>query len=161
MRTDTPDLVLTDHAGLVVLPEQHHPPVESAVVQINGTSIPPGAYQHTVALTYSGHKLARAILRGPITVDIVGNAGAYVIGTDTANQAAGFSMMPSGITSYPTSYMGGYSRMHGDTYVSELCFGNNIVLKDVRISGSSLIIEFQNVSGVNQSLYCYGLVAIK
>lgn len=160
MRTNSTDPVLTDHGGLVTLPEQHHPPTETVRVLINGTSIAPGANTQTFALTYSGHKVARAILRGPLYIAIVGNAGAYVVGTDTANRAAGFSMVPSG-GGYVTSYLGGYSRMHGDTYVSEIVFGSNIVLKDVRISGSSLILEFQNLGVVNNALYCWGLVVVK
>jgi len=163
MRTQPTDPAITDHGGLVTLPEQHHPPVETVVVQINGTSIAPGLSTQTFALTYSGHQIARAILRGPITVDVVGNAGAYVVGTDVADQSAGFSMVPSGIANYPTTYMGGYSRLHGDSYLSELVFavGGFIVLKDVRINGSNLELVFQNVSGVNKTLICHGLVVVK
>jgi hypothetical protein len=162
MRVIPPDFVVTDHAHLAgVLPAQHHPPVETVNVQINGTSIAPGNYQYSSALIYSGHKIARAILRGPTLVDIVGHTGAFVVGTDTADQAAGFSMVPSGITFYPTSYMGGYSRLHGDAYVSDVVFGIDIVLKDLRIVGSNLVLEFRNVGGGNRLLYCYGLVVVK
>jgi len=161
MRIQSTYPMLTDHGGLAILPEQHHPPVETVTIQINGTSISAGANTQTFALTYSGHKVARAILRGPFTVDVVGNAGAYVVGTDAANQSAGFSMMPSEIAFYPTTYMGGYSRMHGDTYVSEIVFGQSIVLKDVRINGTNLELTFQNLSGINQLLYCHGLVIVK
>lgn len=165
MRVQTAAPLLTDHDGLVTLPNQHHPPVETVTIQINGTTIAPGAYTYSTALTYSGHKIVRAILRGPISVDIVGSAGAYVVGTDTADQAAGFSMVPSNIALYPTTYMGGYSRMHGDTYLTEMVFGvmpaAHIVLKDVRINGSNLELVFQNLDGVNRALYCYGLCVVK
>jgi len=163
MRTQSTDPALTDHTGLATLPEQHHPPAETVVVQINGTVIAAGESVQSYPLTYSGHQIARAILRGPITVDVVGNAGAYAVGTATSGQSAGFSMVPSGIANYPTTYMGGYSRLHGDSYLSELVFavGGFIVLKDVRINGSNLELVFQNVSGVNKTLICHGLVVVK
>jgi hypothetical protein len=159
MRTSPTDPALAHHDGLVVLPDQHHPPAETVKVTINGTTIATGSSLQTFALTYAGHKVARAILRGPLSLGIVGNAGAYAVGTDASGQAAGFSMVPGGYTI--TSYIGGYSRMHGDTYVSERVFGTDIVLKDVRINGSNLELEFWNLAAANRTLSCWGLVVIK
>lgn len=153
--------VLTDHAGLAVLPDQHHPPVETISVIINGTSLAPGTTPWTTGLTYSGHKLVRGIFRSNTFVDTTGFTGAYVVGTDASAQSAGFSMVPSGIAGYPTTYMGGYSRLHGDSYLSGICFGSSIVMKDISISGSLLRIEFTNISSSNQLVYCYGLAIVK
>jgi len=161
MRLAHVDPILLDHAGLAILPEEHHPPVETISIIINGSVMTPGTQIWTTGLTYSGHKIVRAILRSNTYVDLVGQTGAFVVGTDTSAQSAGISIRPSEISGYPTTYMGGYSRLHGDTYLSGICFGTDIVLKDISISGSLLRLEFTNISGSNQAVYCYGLAIVK
>jgi hypothetical protein len=160
--------VVRDHALLVVTSDQHHPPPENKQIQINGTSIPPGTYTYNVALTYAGHKVARAILRGTEAVDIQGHSGVVAIGTDTAGQSVGISNRPFQSPGYTTSYMGGYSRLHGDSYISTTCFdapvggvSSYIVLKDIYISGTNLVLEFLNLNATSKTLYCYGSVSVK
>lgn len=140
---------------------QHHPAVECKTVQINGTSIPAGVYTYRIALSQANHKIVRAILRGYGAVDVTGYEGAFALGTNTAGQSTGFSIKPIVLAGYTTSYMGGYSRLHGDAYISEFCFGTSIVLQDLYIDGTDVVLLFRNYSGINQSLYCYGTLAVK
>jgi len=155
--------VVTDHALLTgVTAAQHHPPVETVRLIINATVIPSGAYLVQLALTYSGHQMARVILRGPQVMQVVGNEGCFIIATATANQASGFSLKKT-LGSYTTSYIGGYSRIHGDSYVTEKCFGAGgyIALRNARINGSNLELEFFNTSAVNDTLTVYGTAICK
>jgi hypothetical protein len=163
MRTESKEIVADHDLLLGQQSNSHHPPVEVHKVQINYLAISPGAYQHAISLTYPGHKTVRAILRGHENVNIQGHTGCYVLGADVSQQCGGISIKPYGPGGYVTSYMGGYSRLHGDSYLTHQIFGGGISLRDIWIGTSpdQCILEFFNTSGLSRNLTVYGTVLIK
>jgi hypothetical protein len=164
MRTTQPGR-LADHDLLQDIdPESHHPPVEKVRFLINSQSIPAlTTADITVALTYSGHQTIRVILRGPITVQILGHAGVSVVGGNTTANSTGIAIAPYGGGGYLTSYMGAYSRLHGDTYLSQNgLFGTSIVLQEVFINGTNATLRFYNTHPTSaRNLTVYGLGIVK
>lgn len=154
--------MVTDHSLLSgQTPADHHQIVASKRFAINSQAIGAGAtYNLLVALGQSGNQVLRAMLHGPLSVALQGYAGCFVIGTATPLESASIGMMP-----YPTgvsSYMGGYSRLHGDSYLSEVgMFGPNIRLMDAYINGTDAVFVFQNTGGTTQNLSAYGCVVAK
>lgn len=153
--------VVLDHALLQgVGAHDHHPGVESFKIQINAQSISPGAYEHRVTVGQENHKTVTAILRGYDNVGIQGHEGAYIVGGETAGQCSGMGLVPYGGGGW-TSYMGSYSRLHGDSYLTRGHFRNSIYLRDVWIDGDEVVLEFYNPSGSSQLLTVYGTVVVK
>lgn len=154
--------VVLDHALLQdQTPADHHPSVETYTVLINALSIPPGAYEHRVTVGETGHQTVTAILRGYQSVALQGHSGAYVIGGATAGQCTGVGLFPYGSGGYFSSYMGSYSRLHGDAYLTRGHFRNNIPLRNLWIDGDEVVLEFYNPSGSSQLMTVYGTVIVK
>lgn len=153
---------VTDHDQVRdVSPADHHAPVASARFVVNSQPIAGlSSYVLAAALGQSGCRLLRAVLRGSQSVDIQGHGGAFVVGTDTAQESGSIGIEP-----YPSgtqSYMGGYSRLHGDGYLSRSgVFGPGIALKDAYISGSDARFVFENTSASPNNLTVYGSVVAK
>ena len=132
-----PKEVATDHSVFASqTTDDHHATAGGASFSINSQSIGAGlSYNLDVALDRSGCRVLRAVLRGKINVELQGHEGCYVIGTSSSVESASI-----GIRAYPgglQSYVGGYSRLHGDGYLSHgETFGNSIVLEDAYINGS-------------------------
>lgn len=148
--------VATDHNLLIgVGSEDHHVTAVTGKIQINGLSIPPGVYNYTIALGKSGCKTIQGIIRGDKSVDIQGHTGVWFVGTSATQNSSSYGLRP-----YPSgtqSYVGGYSRLHGDTYISHCDFGQNaILLLDVYISGTNAVFSFSNGYSANRLLRCYG-----
>jgi len=118
-------------------------------------------YQLIVPLGRTGYQTLRGILRGPFSVDIQGHVGAFFVAAAAQLTSGAFSFMPYGLAGYTISYLGGYSRLHGDSYLSHDAFGNGISLRDAYISGANAILEFYNKTGVTNNLSVYGVVAAK
>jgi len=153
--------VFTDHTLLTdVGPDNHHPAVAVAQILVNATSIPPGAYNLSIPLGKTGCQTLRAILRGVANIDIQGHEGVFCVGGPSSAQSGSIGIVP-----YPggvTSYMGGYSRLHGDAYLSHNSFGETYIrLNDCYISGSNAVFVFYNVGPVNKNLTVYGTVMCK
>ena len=159
----TKEEITTDHDLLTADIESHHPPGEHYRILINAQTI--GAYsawEHRETLTYDGHKTIRAILRGFQTTDTRGHTGVFVMGTDTAQQSIGVGIKPYGGSGfYPTTYMGGYSRIHGDAYLTPNMFGAFIRLRDVWVDGNEAVLEFYNIRSIPRTLKVYGVVHLK
>lgn len=161
MRLEGRDVV-TDHDLLTdVALEDHHTSAVTAKIIVNSLSIPPGTYVHYVALGKSGCRTVQGIIRGNVSVDIQGHTGVWFMGTSTPLNSSSVGLRP-----YPTgtqSYVGGYSRLHGDTYLSHPDFGANLIyLLDVYISGSNAVFTFFNAHpSSNQNLTVYGSMVAK
>lgn len=154
-------IVVTDHDMLQgVGPDDHHARPAGARFTINSQAIAGSStYSLTVALAQTGCQLLRAILRGPISVDTQGHVGVFVLGTAVVQESSSIGIRP-----YPggtQSYMGGYSRLHGDGYLSHTSFGTGIRLNDAYISGSNAVFVFRNTSSVSRNLIVYGSVISK
>jgi hypothetical protein len=64
---------------------------------------------------------------------------------------------PQGGSGYVTSYMGAYSRVHGDSYLSlNGMYGTDIRLQDMYIDGTDVVVEFWNNAVANRTLTVYG-----
>ena len=86
----------------------------------------------------------------------------FVVASAVAGQCCGISSKPYGSGGYTTSYMGGYDRVHGASYLSRDCFGSFIYLRDVWIDGTEVVLEFFNADTVSaQNMSCYGMVVVK
>lgn len=142
--------------------DDHHPRGTSYTILINSQNISAySTYEHRYDLGKSGHQVIRAFLRGSESVDIQGHTGAFVIGSDTQQDSSGVSIRPYG-SSYVTSYMGAYSRIHGDSYLTHVnLFGTSIMLRDVYIDGTEAVLEFYNSASVTRTLSVYGTVVVK
>ena len=154
---------ITDHDLFVGVTESnHHNRGTSGTILVNSQSIPPGAYELRVALGATGFRTFRALLRGANSVDTQGHDGMWVIAGDASGDCSGIGIQPYGAGGYPTSYMGAYSRIHGDSYLSPSgMFGSGIALRDAYIDGSDAVLEFYNTAGANRNLTVYGTVAAK
>lgn len=158
--------ILKDHPKLQDQePESHHPPGEDYRIIVNGQFISPfSAYELRQTLTYDGHKTITANLRGAnvLTISKPGNDGVYAIGTDAVQESESFSIAPYGGSGpYYTSYMGGYSRLHGDSYLTPNMFSGAVRLRDIYIDGNEAVLEFYNASASSAIMQVYGAVHCK
>lgn len=154
---------LTDHATLKDINDNdHHPPGESFDILINSQSIAGlTAWEYRQTLNNTGHKAFRGILRGVQNVDIQGHGGTFFVASDTSQDCSSVSIQPYG-ASYVTSYMGQYSRIHGDSYLSPRIFGQNAIqLRDAYIDGDEVVLEFYNSNAAARNLTVYGMGAVK
>lgn len=133
MRLQTPYTL--DHELIAnVETDQHHPPTEIIRIAINSQALSAGDYYYRRSLVYSGHRVIQAGLRGDRTVDVQGHEGVFALGNATAGQSAAEGPVRSGYSGYVNAYVGGYSRMHGDTRISmNHMFGAYVYLKDIYI----------------------------
>lgn len=156
--------IVTDHDQLQnVVAAQHHAVATSFRVQINGTSISAySAHEHRVSIG-AGHKTFKAILRGKDIIQITGHEGVLVLASDSPAGCTGIAAVPYGAGGYYTSYMGGYSRLHGDSYLTPDLFDSSVRLRDAYIDTATdeAVLEFYNVSSSTRSIYCYGTVVVK
>jgi hypothetical protein len=153
--------VITDHALFNDIgAEDHHVTAVTARIIVNALSIPSGTYVHNVALGKTGCRTVQGIIRGNVNVDIQGHTGVWFIGYATAQNSSSIGLRP-----YPSgtqSYVGGYSRLHGDTYLSHGDFGDNVIrLLDVYISGSNAVFTFFNPLAFNRTLRVWGSMIAK
>lgn len=153
--------VVTDHSLLTNIgPEDHHVTAVTAKTIVNSLAIGPGTYQHRVALGKTGCRTVQGVIRGDVSVDIQGHTGVWFMGTATAQQSSAIGLRP-----YPSgaqSYVGGYSRLHGDTYLSHADFGQDLIrLDDVYIDGSDVVFVFNNISASARNLTVYGSCVAK
>jgi hypothetical protein len=161
MRLGGRRIVATHDALLDVGEEDHHPRATSFSILINSQAIPAGsAWEYRVDLGDDRHRTLRAVLRGNQNVDIQGHTGVFVLGSDSSGQCSGIGIKPYG-SGYVTSYMGGYSRIHGDSYLTPPMFGGGIRLRDAYIDGTDAVLEFFNPAVIQRFMSCYGAVAVK
>jgi len=161
MRLDDQEMV-TDHDLLQIGPDDHHTQADIFTILINSKSISPGSHEERVTLPSSGYKTIRVILRGHQNVQIQGHVGASAIGSDSSAESTAIGIMPYGAGGYLTSYIGGYSRLHGDTNLTHSwIFGPNIALRDVYIDADEAVLVFYNDSGSNRNLTVYGTGVVK
>lgn len=163
MRTDDKGVV-ADHTLLVdVGPNDHHPQAESFTVLINSLSIPPGSYEKRISLATGGHQTIRVLLRGVVSIDIQGHVGVSAVGGSASANSTGVAISPYGGGGYLTSYMGAYSRLHGDSYLSQNgVFGIQIVFQDVYVDDDEAVLVFYNTHPTtNQNLTVYGTGVVK
>lgn len=93
--------------------------------------------------------------------DIQGHTGLFCMGTDVSGDCTSVGIKPYGSGGYPTTYMGGYSRIHGDAYLSPPMFGGQVRLRDVWIDGDEAVFEFYNAMATSRTMSCYGAVQVK
>ena len=143
-------------------PHDHHPQGTAVEVLVNSQAIPASsAWELALDLGREGYETMRVILRGQQNVDIQGHTGCSVVGSSSAGSCMAISIRPYG-TGYTTSYMGGYSRLHGDSYLTHIIFGSYSVLRDVWIDGSDAVLEFYNPNpSIADSISVYGMVVVK
>jgi len=146
--------------------DSHHPPGEHFRILINSQSVPAlSAWELRQTLTYDGHKTIRAIIRGSEQTDIQGHTGVFCMGTDNTQESTSVGIKPYGGGGYPTSYMGGYSRIHGDAYLTPPMFGTTsppqVRIRDIYIDGDEAVIEFYNATVIARSINVYGAVHVK
>jgi hypothetical protein len=155
---------ITDHSLLQNVGEDdHHLRGISATVLINSQAIPGlSAYEHRISLGVTGFKTFRALLRGANSTDTQGHDGVFILANDTSEQCTGIGVNPYGAGGYTTTYMGAYSRIYGDSYLTPVgMFGSGITLRDAYIDGDEAVLEFLNTSWLSQNLKCYGTLVIK
>jgi len=155
--------IVTDHDLMLNQgPDDHHNQATSYTILVNSLSIAPGAYQYRVSVGL-GFKCVETSLRGPELVDIQGAVGFWGVATDTAGQSGGESIRPYG-GGYYTSYMGAYSRLHGDSYLTHAGqFGTGISLRDLWYDSATgeVVHEFYNHALVNRNLTVHGTGLVK
>lgn len=159
------DSIIGDHDQINDIGEdKHHPRGEFFSILINSQSVPATSiYAHRVSIE-PGHQVIRAILRGANSTDIQGHDGVVAMGTDAQQESMGVSIKPYGAGGYPTSYMGCYSRLHGDSYISYPSqFGTAIILRDIYIDTGTdeAVLVFYNSSVIARNMSCYGQVQLK
>jgi len=155
--------VITDHDVMYAAPDEHHQPADAGRFSLNGVAIgAASAYEHRIDIG-SGHKVVTAILRGNKNVTLIGYAGVWVVGSDVYGECSANGLEPYGAGGYLSCYVGGYSRLHGDAYLSGnwSVFGSNVYLRDVWIDGSDLVLEFYNPGGAPSSVYAWGSYLVK
>jgi hypothetical protein len=156
--------VVTDHDLLVDVGEHdHHNATATDRVLVNSQAIAGGtAYELRIALGRSEHRVAWGVLRGNVSTDILGHEGVFFLAHATSDEAAAVGIRSYGAGGYPTSYVGAYSRLHGDSYLSHShTFGPSIVFADAWIDGSDLVLEFRNLDVASHNLTVYGAFAAK
>lgn len=144
--------------------DDHHPEVQSFKVVINNQAISPNSvWEKRFSLGKSDYKTIQTILRGHSTVDIQGHVGVLSVASNLQLNSSGYGIRPYGPGGYPTSYMGLYSRLHGDAYLSPDLFGDSVHLRDVYIDTilNEAVLEFYNVSSLSKLVLAYGLVVVK
>jgi hypothetical protein len=153
---------IADHPPVPIQgPHDHHPQGEAFRVLINGQAIGAlSAWEHRIAVR-SGVQTARAILRGHEPTDIQGHTGVFVIGSTVPARAICIGIKPYSTPGYPITYMGCYSRLHGDSYLTPDMFGASVFLRDFYIDDDEVVIEFYNPGVTGQIVSCYGLVEVK
>jgi len=155
--------VITDHALMQALPTEHHEQAVADRFTVNGQAIAgTSAYEKRINIG-AGHKVIRAILRGNKTITLIGYAGLWVVGSDVSEACSANGMEPYGAGGYLSCYVGGYSRLHGDAYLSGnwSVFGSNIYLRDVWIDGDEAVFEFYNAGAPASAVYAWGSFVAK
>ncbi|MGD9156786.1 MAG: hypothetical protein PVG39_00130 [Desulfobacteraceae bacterium] len=155
---------ITDHDLMTGIGEDdHHNRGTSVKVLINSQSISAqSAYEVRIDLGASGYRTFRVLLRGSSNVDIQGHTGVFVIAGGASEDCSGIGIEPYGAAEYTISYMGAYSRIHGDSYLSPIgTFGTNIALRDAYIDDNEAVLEFYNASVSTQDLKVYGTLVVK
>lgn len=157
--------VVTDHDQLVdVGADDHHNAATTEKIQVNSQAIAAlTTYELRTTLDADGHRVAWGVLRGVVNTDILGHEGVFFLAHATADDGSTIGIRRYGAGGYPTSYVGAYSRIHGDSYLSHKdTFGPDIRLDDAWIDGDELVLEFRNTHGtLSRNLSVYGAVAIK
>lgn len=153
---------ITDHDMMAgVVEDSHHNRGISATVLVNSQAIASGAYALRVALGATNYRTFRAILRGANAVEIQGYDGLSVLAGGASEDCSAIGIAAYGL-GYVTSYMGAYSRAHGDAYLSRVgMFGPGIALRDAYIDGTDAVFEFFNTAGVVRYLKVYGTLVVK
>jgi hypothetical protein len=165
MRVGSRD-VLTDHAQL---PNQtahdHHNSAYADRILINSVSIPAsGDTEVRIALDKTGYRMVWGVLRGTQTVDIQGHEGLFFLARDATAKSSSIGIRRYGAGGYPTSYVGAYSRIHGDSYLSHPgTFGssNYIRIRDIYLDDDDLVLLVNNAAVISQSFTCYGAFCAK
>lgn len=141
-------------------PHDHHPQGASHTVIINSQVIAgQTAYEHRVNLGREGYKTLKGFLRGPQNIGNQGHTGCFFLASDVSAEGIGMS---NTYTSVYYVYMGAFSRLHGDSYLSESEFGDDSIrLRDAYIDGDEAVLEFYNTFSTSKTLKCYGTLAVK
>jgi hypothetical protein len=154
--------IVTDHELLLNIgADDHHNQGTFFTILINSQAIAGfTAYEFRYDLGKSGFKTLYGNLRGTPNVDIQGHCGCWFVAGDSSQECSGFSIRP-----YPSgtqSYIGGYSRLHGDSYLSNKVFGQDvIVLRDAYIDDDEAVLEFYNTYSSSRNLTVYGTIGVK
>jgi hypothetical protein len=156
--------IVKDHDLLLGVGEDdHHNRGTSATILVNSQAISgTSSYDLRISLGKTGYSTMRACLRGKNNVDIQGHDGVFVLASDTSEDCSAIGLRPYGGGGYVTSYMGGYSRIHGDSNLSPIgMFGQNISLRDAYIDDDDAVFEFYNSHASSQNLTVYGTLVAK
>ena len=154
--------VITDHNLIISELNDHHLSATYFTITINAQAIAAfSAYEHRINLGNSGHKTMRFIIRGDTDILLQGHEGAFVLANDVPGECCSINVIKYSPT-YFVSYMGGYSRLHGDSYLSDGIFGDSQVkLRDAYIDGDEVVLEFYNDDSSSNDLTVYGTGVIK
>ena len=146
---------LKDHNKLTDQgPHDHHPQGTSWSIAINLQAVPAfSSHDFRIPLGRTGYKACKGILHGGQKVSAQGYTGCSFLAADSVGESIGYSSAYMG--SY--SYMGCFSRLHGDSYMSpSSVFGYGIRLKDVFIDGSDQVIRVTNTTSITRYAKMYG-----
>jgi len=105
----------------------------------------------------------RVILRGNQSVNIQGHTGVSIVASDVAGGCSAIGIKPYGAGGYYTSYMGGYSRLHGDSYLTPNMFGGTVRLRDAYFDTATYepVLEFYNWRPFGTFFLAYGTGLVK
>lgn len=149
---------IAKHDLFVISPSDHHPEVEHARIQINGVSVAGYTeHEHRVQWAQDDHLVTEVVLRGATSGIGAGSQGAWACGSQTATESV--SRFSAGAGAY--TYVASFSRLHGDSYLSEAIFGASIRLKDVYIDGDETVVVFYNTAPSSKTLRAWGLAIAK
>lgn len=149
---------ITEHDLFVgIQPHDHHPEVEHDRVQINGMSIAPGDHEHRITWTRDDHLVTEVVLKGPSSIIGAGSQGVWACGHQTSGESTSRSSSGSGVYTYVASF----SRLHGDSYLSDSIFGTGCLLKDIYLDGDETVLVFRNTYPSSRTLRAWGLVTAK
>ena len=154
--------VITDHNLIISEPDDHHQPATYFTILVNAQAIAGNtAHEHRINLGNTGHKTMRVIIHGDNSILLQGYEGAFILANDVPQASCSISIRKYSPT-YITSYMGGYSRLHGDSYLSDNIFGDDSIrLRDAYIDGDEAVLEFYNTNVLQKDLTVYGTGVIK
>lgn len=154
--------IVTDHDLIISESDDHHLPATYFTITVNAIEIAgSSSYEYRINFGDSNYKTMRVIIQGDQPVLLQGYEGAFILANDVSEECSSISIIKYSPT-YFVSYMGGYSRLHGDSYLSDAIFGDGeIRLVDAYIDGDEAVLEFYNKNTSPHDLTVYGTGVIK
>jgi len=127
----------------------HHNRGESFSVNINALSVPSGTSEVRIDVGKTGFRTVRCFAMGKDFHVTGGYDGCYFYGTTVAAESCAKSIK-KGTSTY--IYIGAFSRMHGDSYISDgAVFGSNLYMVSVHVDGSDVVFTVYNNTGSNKT----------